>query len=443
MTSDPKNHPPVKKIKFPSLNEMLKPLAANEFNAQAFLDGYGVECKFNGMLFDVETTILQADRVSRAPVSADWLMTRAQHHGLNKEFVYGFMASHAPHCHPVVDWLAANPDWDGEDHIGRLMDCLTLDPEIPPELARTFVTKWLIGAVGVACNGFGDPPMEQGPAVLVFVGPQGIGKSRLLPKLVPDRGWVKTEQTLVIHDKDAVMALTRCWLVELGELDETMRRNSDGAAKQFLTRAEDIYRQPYGRRELRCPRRTAYIASINDRRFLRDPTGNRRFWPLPVQRIDLESLPAPSELWAQAYTLFKEGQQWWLTEQEGKALAGLQEDFKQVDGLTQIIADLFVAVPADARPSEAQKMVEIQQYLAQQKIQFTPKDAAQALRAAGFERLKTAKGNVWLCTLRFTEDRKPPTPEPSADQAAGQDTAAAHGDAEPFFGSIPEGEAGD
>ena len=443
MTSDPKNHPPVKNFRFPKMNKKNRPVASNEFNTEAFLDGYGVESKYNGMLFDVETTILQADGVNRGVVSDEWLMTRAAHHGLSKEFVHGFMASHAPHFHPVLDWLAAIPAWDGEDHIGQFMDFLTLDPEIAPEQARTFVTIWLIGAVSAAHNGFGGRPMVQGPAVLVFVGPQGIGKSRLLPMLVPDPSWVKTEQTLVVHDKDSVMALTRCWLVELGELDETMRRNSDGSAKQFLTRVEDIYRQPYGRREERCPRRTAYIASINDRRFLRDPTGNRRFLPLPVERIDLTSLPAPAELWAQAYALFKEGRQWWLTPEEGKALAGLQEDFKQVDGLTQIIADLFVAVPADARPSEALRMFEIQQYLARQKIQCTAKDTGQALRAAGFDRLKTAKGNVWLCTLRFSEDHKRPSPEPGADQVSGQHAATAPDDTEPFFASLPEGEAGD
>lgn len=443
MTSNPKNHPPVKNLRFPKMSKTNTPLVANEFNAKAFLDGYGVEFKYNGMLFDVETTILQADGVNRGAVSDDWLLTRAEHHGLRKEFVYRFIVSHAPHYHPVLDWLGSIPAWDGEDHIGRFMDCLTLGAEIPPEQARTLVTTWLIGAVSAPHNGYEDRPIDQGPPVLVLIGPQGIGKSRLLAKLVPDRSWVKTEQTLVTADNDSVMALTRCWLVELGELDETMRRNSDSSAKQFLTRVEDVYRQPYARREVRCPRRTAYIASINERRFLRDPTGNRRFLPLPVERIDLDSLPDPAELWGQAYALFKEGRPWWLTPDEGKALAGLQENFKQVDGLVQIMADFFVPLAADDKPSRGMSMADIQRYLADKKINCNPKDTAKALRAAGIVLKATRSNNKWMCVIRGNQYDDVQPAEPTAEQVSADEQALDQTDTEPFFTSLPEGEAGE
>lgn len=441
MIAQPSDLPKPKQVRFPKLNKKLAPLRTNEFNAIAFLAAYGLQTRRNGMLFELEISVKDPATGREFQVDEEWAVTRAEHHCLSTDFIRRYMATNAAEYHPVVDWLRSIPAWDGEDHIGRFMDCLTLGAEISPEQARTLVTTWLIGAVSAPHNGFAGRPIDQGPPVLVLIGPQGIGKSRLLAKLVPDRSWVKTEQTLVTGDKDSVMALTRCWLVELGELDETMRRSSDGSSKQFLTRAEDVYRKPYGRLALHCPRRTAYIASINERRFLRDPTGNRRFLPLPVERIDLTALPAPEELWAQAYALFMEGRQWWLTPEEGKALVGLQEDFKQEDGLTQIIADLFVALPAGARPSEALRMVEIQQHLALKKIQCTAKDTGHALRATGFERMKTSKGNVWLCTFRFSEDREAPPPEPGAGQVSVQPAAAAPDDTEPFFTSLPDGEA--
>ena len=104
------------------------------------------------------------------------------------------------------------------------------------------------------------------------------------------------------------MRATGAWITELGELDYTFKREQ-AALKAFLTAAVDQYRPPYGQSIITRPRRTSFAATVNPADFLRDDTGSRRFWVVPLTEVDIPALLALSDewlkqLWAQIRGLY-------------------------------------------------------------------------------------------------------------------------------------------
>ncbi|WP_433581409.1 VapE domain-containing protein [Paenibacillus amylolyticus] len=112
----------------------------------------------------------------------------------------------------------------------------------------------------------------------ILAGPQGLGKSTFLRYMGKD--WYSDSLT-TFEGKDAMELIQGVWLNEVGELTG-MSKSESNAVKQFLSRTEDIYREAYGKRTMPYPRRCVFFGTTNDSEFLRDRTGNRRFWPIDV-----------------------------------------------------------------------------------------------------------------------------------------------------------------
>ncbi|MEN1989850.1 virulence-associated E family protein [Paenibacillus hubeiensis] len=112
----------------------------------------------------------------------------------------------------------------------------------------------------------------------ILAGLQGLGKSTFLRLMGKD--WYSDSLT-TFEGKDAMELIQGIWLNEVGELTG-MSKSESNAVKQFLSRTEDIYREAYGKRTMPYPRRCVFFGTTNDSEFLRDRTGNRRFWPIDV-----------------------------------------------------------------------------------------------------------------------------------------------------------------
>ena len=153
--------------------------------------------------------------------------------------------------------------------------------------------------------------------MLILSGPQGCGKSTFFYRL--GRQWYSDSLT-TFEGKEASEAVQGCWIIEVSELD-SMRRSEVNAVKHFLSKQDDIYREPYGRRTIKFPRRCTIVGTTNDNEFLKDRTGNRRFWP-----VDLDPTPAHTkhffenfddeyvtQLWAEAVVLYRSGEKLYLT----------------------------------------------------------------------------------------------------------------------------------
>lgn len=203
--------------------------------------------------------------------------------------------------------------WDGVPRIRTwLRDWLGApDTEIVGEMGR----RWLISGAARGLR-----PGCQVDSVLVLQGAQGLGKSSAFRAL--SRGWY-SDRVGDPQQKDAMQELQGVWVIELGEL-ESMRKHDLATLKSFLTRTVDVYRASHARDSIARPRRCVFGATTNQRQFLADPTGARRWWCITVERpLDAEAFGAVvDQIWAEAVAEYDRGAPWHLT----GALADAAED---------------------------------------------------------------------------------------------------------------------
>jgi hypothetical protein len=241
---------------------------------------------------------------------------------------------------PVVEWVSSKP-WDGQDHLGKLLDTITIKDKDKPEavvLKDTLVTRWMISAIAGAFS----PKGVSAHGVLVFQGEQYVGKTKWFKGLVPeDLNLIKDGVILKPDDRDSVKQAVSFWLVELGELDSTFRKSDIAALKAFITNDKDVLRRAYARKESQYARRTVFFGSVNPKQFLHDPTGNRRYWTIEVEHLDHSHSIDMQQVWAQVHQIWKDGASHYLTPDEMAALNGHNEEFTAVDPIEEAITSRF------------------------------------------------------------------------------------------------------
>jgi predicted P-loop ATPase len=174
------------------------------------------------------------------------------------------------------------------------------------QLTAEIGERWIVSAVARVLA-----PGCQADHVLVLEGEQGAGKSSALRVLGGE--WF-SDDVPDLQSKDTPMVLRRAWIVELAELD-AIRGKEISRVKAFLTRRVDHYRPPYGRSVVTVPRRCVFAASTNEGAYLRDATGNRRFWPIRCGRVDVEGLAeVRAQLWAEAVHSYRAGVAWHIAD---------------------------------------------------------------------------------------------------------------------------------
>lgn len=230
---------------------------------------------------------------------------------------------------PVLDFLDGAA-WDGADRLPELLHIIGV---APGSLGSTLVRKWLVQCVAMAHN----TPNRQVAAdgVLTLQGPQRIGKTHFFRRLSMRSSWFVEGASVDLRNKDTVLNATGGWITELGELDSTLRRDQSGL-KAFVTQPVDRIRAPYARETTVAPRRTSFCATVNPGQFLRDDTGDLRFWIIAVEHIDLQALLSitdawMAQLWAQAVSLWKMNPDGFrLDNSEKKGLTQANSQFREV-----------------------------------------------------------------------------------------------------------------
>lgn len=204
---------------------------------------------------------------------------------------------------PLADWLNGL-EWDGSPRLEGWLTCY-LGAE-PTKLNRAIARAFLISAVARGLR-----PGCQADHVLCLESGQGLGKTETVRTL----GGQWTQENLPdMHSKDGMAALSGAWFVELSEL-AAMGRSEVEAVKSFISRRVDRYRPAYGRHVIEQPRRCVFIATTNEGQYLRDRTGNRRFWPVRCTDARLDELRQDREqLFAEAVSAFKAGEAWHFTD---------------------------------------------------------------------------------------------------------------------------------
>lgn len=286
--------------------------------------------------------------------------------------------------HPLRNRLLSFK-WDGNVRIsGWLRDYLSaIDDQ---RYLAAVGTAWMVGAVARVMQ-----PGSQVDHVLVLAGRQGAGKTQTARILA-----LESEYFLGnlpdLRNKDAALVLPGRWIVELAELS-AVRRAEVEATKSFITQREDTYRPPYGRRSVSIPRQCVFLGTTNEACFLRDLTGNRRWWPVSVGEVDLELLQRDVEqLWAEAIHLYHSGQPWHLT---GEDLALAEEAQAERVALTEVdvvVAEYLAHVPGDRVTTrdvmrDALHLDPLSSLYAEQ-AQRLGSQVANAITAAGWQYLK-------------------------------------------------------
>lgn len=218
--------------------------------------------------------------------------------------------------HPVRDYLG-HLRWDGVPRLAQwTVAYLGADDT---ELNRAFGARWMISAVARIMQ-----PGAKADHMLILEGPQGAKKSSAI-KTLAGAEWF-TDEIAEIGSKDAAQQMRGIWIIEIAELD-AISRAEVSRIKAFLTRTTDRYRPPYERYIVTVPRQCVFAGSVNPETYLRDETGNRRFWPVRCGNIDLVALARDrDQLWAEAVARYREGAIWWLDEPELVASAKAEQE---------------------------------------------------------------------------------------------------------------------
>ena len=231
--------------------------------------------------------------------------------------------------HPIRDYLDGLPTWDGTKRIETLLvRCLQADDT---RYTRAVTRKTFAAAVARIYK-----PGTKFDSVLVFDGVQGIGKSTLFKDLVGDEFYSETLSLTDMDDKSGAEKLQGFWVVEIGEL-AGMKKADIEKVKAFLSTSDDKYRPSYGKTVESHPRQCIIIASVNgERGYLRDITGNRRFWIVKVhQEVQIKKWNFTAEerdqIWAEAKTIWQSGEKLYLEGDLIKDAAEAQRDAMEVD----------------------------------------------------------------------------------------------------------------
>ena len=262
------------------------------------------------------------------------------------------------------------PDWDGVERVDTLLiDYLGAEDS---KYTRAVTRKTLVGAIQRVLE-----PGCKFDTMLVLDGATGIGKSTLLSKL--GGKWFSDSLSLAdTRDKTAAEKLQGKWIMEIGEMQGTRKSDID-VVKGFLSRQDDAYRAAYGRVVQSHPRTCIICGTTNSTTgFLRDTTGNRRFWPVEVNRGGRLSVWDMTEetirqIWAEAFAMATEGETTYLDKEMEKEAVKAQQNALMYDEREGEVTDyLETLLPEDWNNWDLDKRVD---YFRQRDV-LAPKEQA-------------------------------------------------------------------
>jgi len=240
--------------------------------------------------------------------------------------------------HPAREFLTElEGKWDGKK---RLDGWLTYYMGVEPtEFSALVGRKWLVAAVRRVFE-----PGCKFDTMLILEGPQNIGKSLALQKLATFGGVAYfTDAIQDIHSKEASMMMQGVFIVEMAELN-TLRVHEINDIKAWITRQIDQYRPPFGTSILKAPRQCVLAGTVNPTGgYLKDSTGNRRFWPVWSASVDFEAIENDREqIWAEAVAVHLTGEPLYLVGDEIR-IANEQQKERFEDDIWADDIDQYVA----------------------------------------------------------------------------------------------------
>ena len=350
-------------------------------NVQGVLTVNGIQVVYNvikkRMEIDVPNTKFISDMKEEAALIE--IEDRAINMGIPHTRVRDYLKVLATEWNPVKQWMESRK-WDGRSRLQEFLD--TIGSPENEKLKEMLMKKWLISCCAAACEENG----VELEGILVFQGAQGLGKTLWFKRLANyDEGWLLEGAMLNPTDKDSVKRAVSHWIVELGEIESTFKKADIDQLKAFITSKSDELRLPYDRASTTYQRRTAFYASVNAREFLTDTSGNRRFWVIPVKRINFNHGIDMQQLWAEVKeTLYIPGQKnWFLSPDERKMLDANNEIYRTQTSVEDLVLE---HVRFDSKTTKPVQMTKLLRDLGIQNPRVPDfKDASRVLSQNGIE----------------------------------------------------------
>ena len=245
------------------------------------------------------------------------------------------------------------------------------------KLHTVVVRKWLIGAIARVM----DPGCQMDYCLVLQSDTQGIGKSTTFRELASPEWFCST---IPEGDKDLSLNIHNTWIFELAELETLTGRKAAGHLKNMLTTTTDLVRVPYGKASERLKRPSVFCATVNKRVFLRDETGNRRFWVVPIDgtdKIDRAKLAAARDgIWKAAVQAWRSGELPMLPAGLADASEQQNDNYQEQDTWLPVLAQYL-----SRRLQEEQTPVQVGElldHLGMTKDRQNPRDAGRAREVA-------------------------------------------------------------
>lgn len=236
--------------------------------------------------------------------------------------------------HPIKNYLDAL-EWDGTERLDELLITLFGADDTP--YTRAVTRKTFTAAVARIYR-----PGVKFDYVLTIIGDQGAGKSTLVNRM--GREWFSDSVTTV-NGKEALESIQGAWLIELGEM-AGLRKAEVDAVKHFVSKTEDRYRVAYGKRVEHFPRRCVFFGTTNEDDFLRDVTGNRRFWVIngkgrtgTAHAAEYLNEVTVAQLWAEAKVRYQDGEALYLPAELEADARAIQDDHLEKDDRSGLILE--------------------------------------------------------------------------------------------------------
>lgn len=235
--------------------------------------------------------------------------------------------------HPVKEYFATLR-WDGVKRIDTLLIDYFGAEDTP--YTRAVIRKTLVAAVARIFE-----PGKKFDCILVLNGPQGKGKSTFFALL--GMQWFSDSLSIAdMRDKTAAEKLQGYWILEVSEMNGIKKMDVE-TVKSFVSRQDDKFRQAYGVNVESHPRSCIIVGSTNSESgFLRDVTGNRRFWPVHVPGTGRHrpwELKDADQIWAEAIELYRGGEELFLKGKEAEEAYKMQQDAMESDDREGIVAE--------------------------------------------------------------------------------------------------------
>ena len=302
---------------------------------------------------------------------------------------------------PIKEYLFSLPKWNGKtDYIKKFLDQVYLTKETDRKYILNGFKKWFTAFVMSFINDEPEPYYINQVALILLSKKQGQYKSTWLGSIIPKDMRLKYyyPNSFNAHEKDHLKYLATKMLINLDEM-ESYNKTDIGIMKSIITSSQVALRLPYGRTDIEVKRRASFCGSLNDRQFLRDETGSRRWFIIELDGIDYNIKFDVNGMYAQALKLYRDGFRYWFDGTDISDMENRNAEYTELSMEEELLLQTFDKPDGDEVGSQLLTTSQIASVIAKDNERMNINNSVKrllgkALSKHGFERKSFRQGNT-------------------------------------------------